>query len=128
MSVSFDRISVPRPFETPSLALGPVEAFVLSKIDGRRTLGDLAALVGLAQPELEAIVGRLAAQGVITIDTLAIDEDWDTQTDRESSRPTTPSSDDPFAQFDRATSPGEAPDEVLRAAGGSTQRRRPVAD
>ena len=126
MAPSLDRISIPRPFEAPSLALGPVEAFVLSKIDGRRTLGDLAVLVGLPDPELHAIIGRLAAQSLVIVDDYVDDDDW--EGDRASSRPTTPSSDDPFARFDRATSPGAPPDDVLRAAGSSTQRRHALAD
>ena len=120
-SQSLDRISIPRVIEPPALALGPVEAFVLSKVDGRRSISDLAVIVGLAEPEVEAILHRLAAMGAVIVDVRALDERL--EGDRESSRPTTPSSDDPFARFDRTTSPGEVSEDVLRAAGAAMPRR-----
>jgi hypothetical protein len=71
---------------------------------------------------------RLADMGAVIIDVWALDDDAhdvdEHDDDRESSRPTTPSSDDPFDRFDRATSPGEPPPDVLRAATGAPPPRR----
>jgi hypothetical protein len=117
---ALDRISVPRLYDPPSLALGPVEAFVLSKVDGRRSISDLAVIVGLSQAEVEAVLHRLSVMGAIIIDVLTSDA---AASDYDSSRPTMPGADDPFESFDRTTSPGEPPDELLRAAGASMRRR-----
>jgi hypothetical protein len=42
-----------------NLALSPEEEFVFSKIDGRRTLGDLAAITGVDREAVAGIIARL---------------------------------------------------------------------
>jgi hypothetical protein len=48
-----------------SLDLTPVEAFVLSRIDGATDMGQLAQVSGLASDELGRVLERLAEEGVI---------------------------------------------------------------
>lgn len=45
--------------DVASLALSPQEAFVLSKIDGRRSLGDLAVITGVDRETVAVIIARL---------------------------------------------------------------------
>jgi len=65
--------------------LGPVESFFVSKIDGKRSIADLAALVAFEPKEAASIVRRLVEIGVVEL--LAppvaeteeddVDEGWD---------------------------------------------------
>jgi len=49
------------------MPLGPVEAFILSKVDGRRTLGDIGALASLSVLEVAVLAARLQELGAITL-------------------------------------------------------------
>lgn len=51
-----DSIPVPTGRRPP---LGPVEAFILSKCDGRRTIGDIGTLAALSVLEVAVLVARL---------------------------------------------------------------------
>lgn len=44
-----------------------METFILSKIDGRRTLADLAALVGLSSAEVGSVIGRLVELEIVAL-------------------------------------------------------------
>ena len=60
-----DRKTVLRalPCDPKRLALGPVDAFVLSQLDGHVELGDVAEIVGIPVSEAIAIAHRLVAAG-----------------------------------------------------------------
>ena len=60
----------PKPLGTPStnLPLSPEEGFVLSRIDGSLSVGDLVALTGIEQGRLEQIVTKLASHGAVQLD------------------------------------------------------------
>src|SRR5581483_8390111 len=61
-----DRDSVPMPTgQRPPL--GPVEGFILSKVDGRRTLADIGGLAGLSVLEVAVLVARLEELGAVTL-------------------------------------------------------------
>src|SRR6185295_16367495 len=51
-----------------SLPLGPLEGFVLSRIDGQASIHDLASLTGLGDEAVSDIVARLAELGAVTVD------------------------------------------------------------
>jgi hypothetical protein len=59
-----DCIPVPTGRRPP---LGPVEAFILSKSDGRRTIGDVGALAGLSVLEVAVLVARLEELGAVVL-------------------------------------------------------------
>ena len=44
------------------------EGFVLARIDGRLSLGDLVALTGIEEPRVEQIVSRLASRGAVMLE------------------------------------------------------------
>lgn len=50
---------IPRRRHTGGAPLGPLEGFVFSRIDGRRSVDDIAALVGLSGREVFHVVARL---------------------------------------------------------------------
>jgi hypothetical protein len=56
---------VPVPLRT-SPPLPPLERFVLSRVDGRRSVSDIAGLVTLSPPEVLRVVMRLHVLGAIT--------------------------------------------------------------
>jgi hypothetical protein len=60
----------PKPLVTPdpSLRLTPEEDFVLSRIDGQLSVGDLVALTGMDAPRVEQIVTKLAKQGAVALE------------------------------------------------------------
>jgi len=59
----------PKRLATPaSPALTPEEGFVLSRIDGRLSVGDLVALTGIDGARVEQIVTKLAAQGAVALE------------------------------------------------------------
>jgi len=83
----------------PGIALGKVEAFVLSKVDGKRSVSDLATLVALSAREVTSILKRLVELGAIELekDTLvAVDAGWDDA----------PGSGSAAGIFDHTTAPG----------------------
>ncbi len=57
-------VSVPRPRGAPRVPLGPLEHLVMRRIDGRRSLADIAALLELSSREVLALVFRLEELGV----------------------------------------------------------------
>jgi hypothetical protein len=59
-----DCIPVPTGRRPP---LGPVEAFILSKSDGRRTIGDIGALAALSPLEVAVLVARLEELGAVVL-------------------------------------------------------------
>ena len=60
-----------------SATLGPVEQFVVAKVDGHRTVADLAAFASLSVPETGSIVAYLAQRELVRIDEpLELDELW----------------------------------------------------
>ena len=66
-----------------SLPLPPLEQFVLTRVDGKRSVTDIAGLVTLSPREVLHVVMRLHALGAVT---LSADEGWD----HESLLPTMP--------------------------------------
>jgi hypothetical protein len=60
----------PKPLGKPvsSLALTPEEGFVLSRIDGRLSVGDLVALTGIDEPRVQQIVTKLASRGAVMLE------------------------------------------------------------
>lgn len=61
-----DRDAIPSPTgQRPPL--GPVEAFILSKADGRRTIGDIGALASLSVLEVAVLIARLEELGAVTL-------------------------------------------------------------
>ena len=59
---------IPRPsrhFDVLALKLGPLEGFVLSRIDGGTDVDGLALVTGLAPDRLEAILERLVGAGAV---------------------------------------------------------------
>lgn len=57
------------PHATPHAAripLGPVERFVLSRVDGRRTVVAIGIHVGLAEAEAHSVLARLVELGAVT--------------------------------------------------------------
>ena len=61
----FKRIPLQRRITTP---LAPLEKFVLSRIDGVRTVADVAGLVMISAQEALHIVLRLHSLGAVTLD------------------------------------------------------------
>ena len=59
-----DCIPVPTGRRPP---LGPVEAFILSKSDGRRTIADIGALAALSVLEVAVLVARLEELGAAVL-------------------------------------------------------------
>src|SRR5438270_11226601 len=59
-----DCIPVPTGRRPP---LGPVEAFIRSKSDGRRTLADVGALAALSVIEVAVLVARLEELGAVVL-------------------------------------------------------------
>jgi len=59
-----DSIPIPTGMRPP---LGPVEAFILSKSDGRRTLADIGTLAALSVLEVAVLVARLEELGAVTL-------------------------------------------------------------
>ena len=61
--------------------LGPLEKRVLARVNGRRTIGEIARQVGLMTAETAAVVARLREVGAVETATnvvdVALDEDWD---------------------------------------------------
>jgi hypothetical protein len=97
--------SVPKMLARPGIALGKVDAFVLSKVDGKRSVSDLATLVGLSPREVASILKRLVDLGAIELHKdalLAVDAGWD---DAPLSGPTGP------GIFEQTTAPGVDPRE-----------------
>ncbi len=60
-----DCIPVPTGRRPP---LGPVEAFILSKSDGRRTIGDIGALAALSVLEVAVLVARIEELGGVVLE------------------------------------------------------------
>jgi len=64
-------------------SLGPVETLLLSKMDGQRTVADLASLANLSLRETTAVLARMEQLGLVRVehevalDEVALDEDWD---------------------------------------------------
>lgn len=62
---------IPKPvlgLDVRRLPLGPVEAFVLSRVDGRTTDSDIALQVGISASEVVLVLHRLAELGAIAYD------------------------------------------------------------
>jgi hypothetical protein len=58
--------------------LGPVERLLVSKMDGHRTLADLAGLAELSTLETKTVLGRLVQLGLARIEQeVSLDEGWD---------------------------------------------------
>jgi len=60
----------PKPLGLP-VGGGPLsseEGFVLARIDGRLSVGDLVALTGIEEPRVQQIVTKLASRGAIALD------------------------------------------------------------
>lgn len=60
-----DCIPVPTGRRPP---LGPVEAFILSKSDGRRTIGDIGTLAALSPLEVAVLVARLEELDAVVLE------------------------------------------------------------
>src|SRR5262249_3230420 len=60
-----DCIPVPTGRRPP---VGPVEGFILSKCDGRRTIGDLCPLAALNVLEVAVLVARLEELGAVVLE------------------------------------------------------------
>lgn len=60
----------PKPLGQPvgGPPLSPEEGFVLSRIDGRLSVGDLVALTGIEEPRVQQIVSKLASRGAVTLE------------------------------------------------------------
>ena len=60
----------PKPLGKPigGAPLTAEEGFVLARIDGRLSVGDLVALTGIEEPRVEQIVSKLASRGVVALD------------------------------------------------------------
>lgn len=58
---------IPRVRRKVGTPLGPVEKFVFERIDGSRSIGDLAALVGLTPRETFHVVSRLVDLRIVEI-------------------------------------------------------------
>ncbi len=53
--------------ETPGPPLSRLESFVLSRVDGNLSVKDIVDLTGLAVPQVEQILSRLAARGAVEV-------------------------------------------------------------
>ncbi len=62
----------PKPLGQPvgGAPLTAEEGFVLARIDGRLSVGDLVALTGIEEPRVEQIVNKLASRGAVALDSL----------------------------------------------------------
>jgi len=58
---------VPRRRHSGGTPLGPLEGFVFSRVDGRRSIADLAVLVGLSAREVFHVVSRLVDLRVVEV-------------------------------------------------------------
>jgi hypothetical protein len=60
----------PKALGTPAgkLPLTPEEEFVLLRIDGRLSVGDLVALTGIEEPRVQQIVSKLASHGAVMLE------------------------------------------------------------
>ena len=60
----------PKPVGKPvgGLPLTPEEGFVLARIDGRLSVGDLVALTGIEEPRVQQIVSKLASRGAVMLE------------------------------------------------------------
>ncbi len=99
-----DHESVPKVRARPGVPLGKGEAFLLSKVDGKRTVSDLAVLVGLSPREVVTILKRLVQVGAMELQSpttalLELDEGWEDA----------PVSTTGPGVFDQATMPGWDP-------------------
>lgn len=119
------------PITSEVRSLSPTEAFVLSRVDGRRSIEDIAVLTGLSAQETQQILrsllveGRLKTLGPSVMELAATrtvehtpDEEltWELEEpESEHDRPTVTQLDDPFA---RPTRPvlwvGAADEEIAR--------------
>jgi curved DNA-binding protein CbpA len=64
---------IPRPVtgcNIRALPIGPLEAFVLSRVDGRASDQEIGLVTGLSTPEAAAILTRLALLGAVTYGTV----------------------------------------------------------
>jgi len=61
------RLTLVSGVDVRELPIGPTEAFVLSRIDGRGTASDLAVASGLTVEEVQGIVTRLVALGAVQV-------------------------------------------------------------
>jgi hypothetical protein len=62
------RAAVPRPVFGHAAPLSQLERFVLSKVDARRTVTDIAILVSLAPAEVAALFLSLSGRGAVRLD------------------------------------------------------------
>lgn len=62
------RAAIPRPIFGHGVAVSPLERFVLSKVDGRRSVHDLAVLVSLAPAEVAALFLSLSGRGAVRLE------------------------------------------------------------
>ncbi|HSO40392.1 MAG TPA: hypothetical protein VLT33_48030 [Labilithrix sp.] len=62
----------PKPLGAPvgGAPLTPEEGFVLARIDGRLSVGDLVALTGIEEPRVQQIVTKLASRGAVLLEGL----------------------------------------------------------
>lgn len=61
---SIAELSVPRPRGSRRAPLGPLEQLVMQRVDGRRSLADIAGLLELSSREILALVLRLEELGL----------------------------------------------------------------
>ena len=112
-AVEASTIPMPRRQEVKNLALGRVEAFVLSQIDGRSSVDELASMAGLPLADVCAAVSRLYELGAIGLPGQATRRRSQTPSARISRPPTGPK-----------TVAAEPP-ATARPHGGGTGTRRP---
>lgn len=58
---------VPRRRHSGGTPLGPLEGFVFSRIDGRRSIADLGVLVGLSPREIFHVISRLCDLRIVEV-------------------------------------------------------------
>ena len=89
----------------------PLEAAVLSQIDGRRSVTTIAGAVGLSAVEVAHVLADLAVRGavrwteVVELGSDELVEERDSRNPHPSSRPTVPNVDDPFSRPTRPHDP-----------------------
>ena len=69
-----DGASIPTPTGRKP-PLGPMEGFILSKTDGRRTISDIGGLAGLSVLEVAVLVARLEELGAVVVRRVAPTEE-----------------------------------------------------
>ena len=79
ISAAVDAATIPTRTELSARCpVGELEGFVLSRVDGQRTVQDIAALLSLTTHEAGMVLTRLAQLGAVALtQSVELDDGWD---------------------------------------------------